>query len=196
MTDEKIIARTAEALRKNGIEVFITANSKEAKQKVFELIPEGAEVYNNQSATLDAIGVTKEIMESGKYDAIKKKITSMNDEKKRHDARHMSLTADYFVASVQAVTEDGKLVIASNSGSQLAPIASSANNVILVVGTQKIMKNLDKAFERIKEYSLPLESERLKKLYGIPSNISKILIVNREYRNRIKLIFVKENIGF
>ncbi len=197
LASDKILQRTAESLRKNGIEVYIAENREEAKKKVLELIPEGSEVMNNTSATLDAIGVSKEIMESGKYVAVRKIIADANDEKQRQEFRRKSATVDYDIGSVQAVTEDGQIVIASNSGSQLSPIASSAVHVILVVGTQKIVKNLDQAFKRIEEHSLPLESERLKKLYGIPSNVSKILIINRETKpDRMKLIFVKENLGF
>lgn len=196
LADEKTIEKTAQVLRKNGIEVFIAENGEEAKKKVFELIPEGSEVMNNTSATLDAIGVSKEILESGKYIAVRKIFAGISDEKKRYESRRKSASSDYDVGSVQAVTEDGQLVIVSNSGSQLAPIASAAAHVILVVSTQKIVKNLDDAFRRIEEHSLPLESEHLKKLYGIPSNISKILIVKKEYNGRIKLIFVKEKLGF
>lgn len=190
------VEKTAEILRKNGIEVFIAENGEEAKKKVFELIPEGAEVMNNASATLDAIGVSKEIMESGKYTAVRKMITDIKDEKQRREFRRKSASVDYDVGSVNAVTEDGQLVIVSNTGSQIAPIASAAAHVILVVSTQKIVKNLDEAFRRIEEWSLPLESEKLKKLYGVPSNVSKILIISKEYNSRIKLIFVKEKLGF
>jgi len=196
LTDNKTVEKTAEALRRNGIEVFIAENGAEARKKVFELIPEGSEVMNNKSATLDAIGVSKEILESGKYVSIRKMLTKINDEKQRHAFRRKSSSVDYDVGSVQAVTEDGQLVVVSNTGSQLAPIASAAEHVILVVSTQKIVKNLDEAFRRIEEHSLPLESEQLKKLFGVPSNISKILIINREHRNRIQLIFVKEKLGF
>ena len=196
LASETTVEKTAEALRKNGIEVFIAENGEEAKKKVFELIPEGSEVMNNKSATLDTIGVSKEIMESGKYVAIRKMITDMKDEMQRSEFRRKSSSADYDVGSVNAVTEDGQLVVVSNTGSQLAPLASAATHVILVVGTQKIVKDLDEAFRRIEEYCLPLESEVLKKLYGVPSNVSKILIIRKEYRDRIKLIFVKEKLGF
>lgn len=67
LADEKTLEKTAETLRKNGIEVFIVENGEEARKKVFEFIPEGAEVMNNRSATLDAIGVSKEIMEGSMF---------------------------------------------------------------------------------------------------------------------------------
>lgn len=197
LAGENSLKKTVEALEKNGIEVFIVENGQEARKKVFELIPEGSEVMNNTSVTLDAIGVSKELAESGKYVSIRKKVTDLNNENQRRELRRMSATADYDIGSVQAVTEDGQLVIASNSGSQLSPISSGSNHVILVISTQKIVKNLDDAFLRINEWSLPLESERMKKLYGISSNVSKILIINREpFPNRMKVILVKEKLGF
>lgn len=197
LASEKSLEKTVQNLRKNRIEVFIAETGDQAKKKVFELIPEGSEVMNNSSATLDSIGVSKEILEGGKYIAIRKILTNINDENQRLEYRRKASTADYDIGSVNAVTEDGQLVIASNTGSQLSPIASSAAHVILVVSTDKIVKNLDDAFKRIDEYSLPLESEKLKKIYGVPSFVSKILIINREVlQNRMKLIFVKEKIGF
>jgi len=69
--------------------------------------------------------------------------------------------------------------------------------VILVVGTQKVVKDLDEAIDRIERYTFPLENERAKKAYGQGSMISKLLIVNREFQpGRITMVLVKENLGF
>jgi hypothetical protein len=88
-------------------------------------------------------------------------------------------------------------VIASNTGSQLAGYAASAAHVIWVVGTQKIVPNLDEAMKRIYEYTLPLEDERILQAYGINSNVSKLLIVHKEITpGRTTLILVKEKLGF
>ncbi len=102
------------------------------------------------------------------------------------------------VGSVHAVTENGQVVVASNTGSQLPAYAYGSQNVIWVVGTQKIVSDLDAAFNRINEYVLPLEADRARKAYGVEgSNVSKLLILNKEINpNRIKLIFVNENLGF
>jgi len=101
------------------------------------------------------------------------------------------------VGSVHAVTEDGTVVIASNTGSQLAGYAASAAHVIWVVGAQKIVPNLDEAMKRIREYTYPLEDERALQVYGMNSNISKLLIVHREVMpGRTTMIIVKENLGF
>lgn len=197
LADDKTVENTAKALGERGIEVIIVNNGKEAKEKVLELIPKGAEVMDVTSTTLDQIGLSKEIQESGRYKSVRKKIMSVDQKEMRHAMRRMSVAIDYVVGSVHAVTEEGQVVIASNSGSQLAPYVFGAANVIWVVGTQKIVKNLDDAFMRIKEHCFPLEDERMKKTYGMGSGISKILIFEKEVMpNRIKLIFVKENLGF
>jgi hypothetical protein len=89
------------------------------------------------------------------------------------------------------------VAVASASGSQLAPYVYGAGNVIWVVGTQKLVKDLDEAIDRIERYTFPLENERAKKTYGQGSMISKLLIVNREFQpGRITMVLVKENLGF
>ncbi len=99
---------------------------------------------------------------------------------------------------MHAVTEDGKVLIASNSGSQLPAYAYGSGHVIWVVGAQKIVKNLDEGIKRIYEHSLPLESERARKAYGVPgSAVNKLLIINKEIiPGRITMILTKEKLGF
>ena len=122
----------------------------------------------------------------------------MNRETDSKKMKEMACIPDWTIGSVHALTEDGKLVIASNTGSQLPAYVYGANNVIFVLGTQKIVKDLDEAFDRIYKYVLPLESERAKKAYGAKeSNVSKILIINKEIQpNRIKVILINKNLGF
>jgi hypothetical protein len=97
---------------------------------------------------------------------------------------------------VHAVTQDGKVLVASNTGSQLSSYANAAAHVIWVVGTQKIVRDLDDGLRRIYEHSLPLENERAKKAYGMESAVNKILIVNRDTPGRISMVLVKQAVGF
>lgn len=195
--DQNSIDNAVNALKKNNIVSFVVSDEKEAKDKVMELIPMGSEVLTLGSLTAEQIGITKEVNEGSIYKSVKNEIKAINDDKERLKVRRMKAASEYVVGSVHAVTEDGKLVAASATGSQLPPILYSAGNVILVVGTQKIVKNLDDAFKRIQEYSLPLESERMMKKSGYGSSVNKIIIINREgITDRIKVIFIKKNIGF
>jgi acyl-CoA hydrolase len=113
------------------------------------------------------------------------------------EIRKLGAAPDIMLGSVTAVTEDGRLVTASNSGSQLGPYAASAGKVILVIGSQKIVKDLDEAMRRIYEHALQLESERLRAAIGVDSSVSKVLITNREARpGRTTAILVREALGF
>jgi hypothetical protein len=95
------------------------------------------------------------------------------------------------------VTEDGQVLIASRTGSQLGPYASGAGKVIWVVGAQKIVKDFNEGLRRIQEYCYPLEEVHMHQLYHTSTAINKILVVNREFKpDRITMIIVKEELGF
>lgn len=196
--NQAIIEKTAEALKANGIEVFITENGEEAKKKVLEIIPQGSEVMTMSSVTLETIGLNEEINKSDKYNSIRNKLSSMSRETQSREMSILGSSPEWAVGSVHAVTTDGKIMIASNGGSQLPAYVYGSDHVIWVIGAQKIVKNLDLGWERLNEHTLPLESERVKKAYGMPhSNISKVLIINKEVRpGRITAIIVKEVLGF
>jgi len=89
------------------------------------------------------------------------------------------------------------LVAASATGSQLGPYVSGAGKVILVVGTQKIVPDLQDALRRIDEYVFPLEDARTQAAYGVHSGVSKLLIINREWTpQRITVVLCDEALGF
>ena len=191
------IERTAKALEANNIHTLIAENGEEAKRLFFELIPDGSEIFLGASVTLETLGIKDEIDKSGRFDALRPKMFAMNRETQGREIRKLSGTPDYAVGSVQAVTEDGQVLIASNSGSQLGPYASGAGKVIWVVGAQKIVRDLNEGLRRIQEYSYPLEEEHMQQLYRVGTHINKVLIVNGELRpNRIIMIIVKEELGF
>ena len=101
------------------------------------------------------------------------------------------------LGSVHAVTETGSLLAASSSGSQLAPYAAGAGRVILVVGGQKIVADVDAGLRRITEYAFPLEDARAMEAYGMHSGVNKVLIINREVvPGRITVVLVDEVLGF
>lgn len=196
--DKETIEKTIKSLKENGINVLFVETKEEAKKKVLGLVPERAEVFDMTSVTLETLGVLLEISESGNYDSIRNKLNSMNRQTQSREMRKLGASPDYAIGSCHAITEDGKIMIASNTGSQLPAYVYGAGKVIFVAGAQKIVKNLDQGFKRMYEYTLPLESERAKKAYGIPgSAVNKILIVNKEIQpDRINLIIVNEVLGF
>ena len=199
LADEKTLKTTAAALIANGIDVQVTENKETAKAKTLELLPPESEVMTMTSATLDSAGITQEInRKDGNYMPVRDKLYAMDRNTQAQEMNRMGATPNIAIGSVHAVTEDGHILIASNTGSQLPAYAYGALKVILVVGTQKIVKNIDEGMKRIYEYTLPLESERAKKAYGVPgSSVNKILIINKEGTpGRITIVFVKENLGY
>jgi L-lactate utilization protein LutC len=191
------LARVAEALVKNNIAAFVVSGRDGAREKVRELVPHGAEVFTSTSRTLDELGIAAELNEAGHHDAVRAKLLKMDRDKERHQMRELGARPAYIVGSVHAVTDDGAVLVASMSGSQLGPYASGSAHVIWVVGAQKIVRNIDEGLQRIEQYSLPLEDERMRNTYGIGSTIGKILIVKREaFPGRSSLILLDEVIGF
>ncbi len=195
-SDEQI-ERAARALNANNIHTFVVETAQAARKLVLDLLPEGAEVYANQSQTLQKLGITEEIDKSGRYDAVRPKVLSLDRKTQADEIRTLRARPAIIVGSVQAVTEKGQLLTASFGGSQLAPYASGSAKVILVIGAQKIVKDLDEGFRRIEEYSYPLEDARLRAAMGIPTAIGKVLLVNREVvPGRTTAIIVKEELGY
>jgi L-lactate utilization protein LutC len=195
--DDDRVARTARALEANGIAALRAADAANAKRIVLGLIPDGSQVHHGASETLAVTGITNEIEQSGRYDPVRPKIWSMDRQTQADEIRRLSAAPDVMLGSVHAVTETGALVTASNSGSQLGPYVAGAGRVILVVGTQKIVSDVDEALRRIDEYVFPLEDARAQAAYGIHSGVNKVLIINREIvPGRITVVLVDEVLGF
>ena len=197
LADEGRVTRTVAALEANGITVLRASDGADARRIVLDLIPEGAEVHHGASQSLDVTGLTAALDQSGRYEPLRPRIWSMDRATQGNEIRRLSAAPDVMLGSVHAVTESGSLLAASSSGSQLAPYVAGAGRVILVVGTQKIVADLDEGLRRIDEYAFPLEDARALEAYGIHSGVNKVLIINREIvPGRITLVLVDEVLGF
>jgi hypothetical protein len=195
--EEARVVRTAAALEANGMTVLRAGVGAVAKKLVLDLIPDGAQVHQGASQTLDVLGITDEIERSGRHDAVRPRTYTMNRATQADEIRRLTASPDVMLGSVHAVTESGSLVAASLSGSQLGPYASGAGRVILVVGTQKIVPDLEGALRRIDEYAFPLEDARALTAYGVHSAVNKVLIIHREFvPGRITVVLVDEALGF
>ena len=124
--------------------------------------------YNNTSRTLEIIGVAEDIERSGQYQPLRPRLYQMDREMQVREMRQLSASPDWVVGSVHALTEQGSLLIASASGSQLGPIASGAGHVLLVIGAEKIVPDFDTGLRRIYDYCFPLEDRRARQAYGFP----------------------------
>jgi YkgG family uncharacterized protein len=197
VADDASVKRATAALEANGIKVFRASDAAEAKRIVLSLIPDGAQVHHGASKSLEASGILEAIETSGRYEHLRPRIWSMDRKTQADEIRRLGAAPDVMLGSVHAVTETGSIITASMGGSQLGPYVSGAGRVILVVGTQKIVSNLEAGLRRINEYSFPLEDARAQLAYGIHSAVNKVLIINREVvQGRITVVFVDEVLGF
>jgi hypothetical protein len=189
--------RAIAALEANGITVIQARDGVDAKRLVLELIPDGAQVHHGASKTLELTGIISEIDTSGRYESVSSRVRAMDRATAGATIRRMTAAPDVMLGSVHALTETGSLLAASSGGSQLAPYVAGAGQVILVVGAQKIVADVEEGLQRIYEYAFPLEDARALEAYGIHSGVNKIVIINREIvPGRITVVLVDEAIGF
>jgi hypothetical protein len=153
---------------------------------------------NMTSVTVEQIGLKDKLLDAGKFNAVRNKFATMNHETDHLEMQKLGAAPEYVVGSVHAITEDGHVLIASQTGSQLAAYVYGSSHVIWLVGAQKIVENVDQGIKRIYDYTLPLESERAQKAYGVSgSAVNKLLIINKEIKpGRINLILINQVIGF
>jgi acyl-CoA hydrolase len=197
VVDAETLERTAAALRERGLEAQIAESGAAARSAVTDLIPATAGVLTAASQTLQEIGLSEEINESGRFNSLRRELAKLDFQTQRDQMRRLGGTPDYVVGSVQAITEDGIVVCASATGSQLAPYAYGAGRVIWVVGAQKIVPDLPAAFRRIREHCYPLEDARAQRAYGQPSSVSKALVIEAErVPGRTTVLLIPEVLGF
>lgn len=195
----EIVEKTIVALKERNIDAVVVETKAEALEKIKSLIPAGAPVMNSSSITLQEVGFV-DYLKEGKHgwNNIHEEILTEKDPVRKTELRKQSILADYFLGSVHAVTEAGQLFVASASGSQIPSYAFSSDHVIWVVGTQKIVPNVDEAMKRIQNYVYPLENKRMQSVGYPGSTIARVLIIEREImpNRHLTVIFVKEKLGF
>lgn len=194
------IAKVFEGLRARNIEPIVAADRAEALKIIQSLIPAGASVMNGASVTLEEIGYMKHLAAGAHgWNNLQDGIAHESDAAARALLRRQAAVCDYYLGSVHAVTEDGELLIASGTGSQLPAVVFSAQNVIFVVGSQKIVPTLADAMLRLKEHVFPLEDAKMRAKYGKGTMIGKIVLFDKEYElngRAVRLILVNEALGY
>jgi YkgG family uncharacterized protein len=186
----------AERLRERNFEALVVESAAEARQAVLDRIPDGVTIHSGKSKTLDDLGISQVLMDSDRYDFLRKRLYKMDRQTQAREIRQLGSAPDLMLGSVNAITKEGQLVASSATGSQLGPFASGAGQLILVVGSQKIVKDLDEALARIRDYVQPYEDQRLREQAGIGTILARILILERDFRpGRTTIVLVRESVG-
>jgi YkgG family uncharacterized protein len=193
---EQELEKIAERLRQRNFEAVIVDTGAQAKAEVMKRLPEGAEVHSAKSKTLEDIGVFAELNDSDRYNFLRKQLFKMDRSTQAREMRKLVAAPEFELGSVQAVTEAGQLVEASATGSQMGPYSASSGHLILVVGSQKLVPDLDTALRRIRDHVMPYEDARLRAQMGVGTIIARVLILERDFvPGHTTVILVKEPVG-
>jgi len=195
---------------KRNITSLYCQDKADALTKVLELIPEAASVGFSGSVTLNEIRAIEALKKRGNkvFDPYLADLSREESLRIRKDA----VSADYYLASANAISKKGELVFFSAFGNRTSGV-SSAKNVIVVCSINKITPNVDEAIRRAREYAAPLNCKRLnwnapclsdgvckKEICLFPEYkrmCCQILIIEAETTpDRLKVILVGEKLGF
>jgi len=151
--------RTIKALKKNNFEAKYFSKASEALAELWKMIPEGATVGVGGSLTLNQVDLANEIQKRPvKFLNPFAKGLSMEEGDK---IRREIFSADVFIASSNAITEDGKLFNIDATGNRVGPMIYGPKKVILLCGVNKIVKDLPEAQKKVQEWTAPMNVKRL-----------------------------------
>jgi L-lactate utilization protein LutB len=200
LASKDVVQKTITALKERGHLPELVETRAEALKRIKELIPQGVSVMNGSSRTLEEIGFVEYLKEGTHgWSNLHETILAEKDQAKQAELRKQSVLSDYYLGSVHALAETGEILVSSNSGSQIPHLAFTSQNLILVVGVQKIVPTLADAFDRLEKHVMRLEDERMQKAMGMGTYSSKVLIVHKEQPfmgRKSHIILVNEKLGF
>jgi L-lactate utilization protein LutC len=193
---EQTLQNVAKAIGERNITALVVDTPADARRVVLEMVPDGAEVHSGKSKTLEDAGIFNEFQDSGRYEFLRTRMMAMDRATQGREIRKLVAAPDYMVNSAQAITEDGVIVVASASASQIGPLASGAGKVIYVIGSQKIVPDVAAAYARILDHVLPYEDARVFEAMGVHSFLARVLLVEREWQaDRTTVVLVREPVG-
>ncbi len=194
-------------LNKNNMAGYYVSDKHQLMSLISSLIPNGSTVGCGDSVTLEETGVF-DFLRNGNYYFYDKFQSGLTSEDKRK-IYLKNFCADTFITGSSAVTEDGKIFNIDGNGSRVAPMIYGPEQVIIVVGINKIVENVELAIQRTRQVSAPLDAKRLKKETPC-TKLDKcvdcahkqricndfVLITGQFSQNRIKVIIINENLGY
>ncbi len=212
------ILKTIKNLERNNMKPYYCETKEEALSLVKELLPNGCTVSHGGSESLKESGIIS-LLNSGDYNYLDR--SKCNTREETEEIYRKSFSADVYLTSSNAVTENGELYNVDGNSNRIACIAYGPESVIVIVGVNKIVGNLDEAAERVKRICAPKNTVRLAmdtycSVKGecvslsnsdkpfiadgcsSPARICCNYLVSAQQRkkDRIKVIIVNENLGY
>jgi len=184
-------------LAARNMPAVVAETSEQALQLLKDMVPDGAEVFNSTSETLDSIGYSDFLHNNPRYRNLHDEIAEETDPAKQRDLRRLATVSEYIIGSVQAIAETGEIVVASGSGSQLGAFVYGAKYVIMVAGTQKICPTLTDAIDRVRGYTVDKHDEWLVAQGRNARPMGKLTIMENEVADgRVRVVLIKQNLGW
>lgn len=196
--DGRAIREAIDSLRKNNFTVHYFENSSDAVAEIFNQLRAAKSISRGGSVTIEQIGLIKKIVEAG---------LPFRDYVSSED-RMASLTAEYYLAGTNSITQDGKLVNVDGSGNRVAAMSFGPGHVFIVAGTNKIVKDETAAIERIRTVAAPLNARRLNKktpcvktgkcedCQSAERICRKQMTMTKPEQGRVTIFLINENLGY
>jgi len=204
---EQRVKKTMDKLEKNNMEAYFVKNEEEMLSKVKELITEGETVAVGGSMTLFETGII-DYLRNGKFNFLDRYKDGLTANEVKEIFRK-SFFADSYLVSTNALTENGELYNVDGNGNRVAAMLYGPDQVIVIVGINKIVKDVDADIKRNREISAPINAKRLNKTtpctkvgYCMDCKSSDricneyTLIKRQGIKGRIKVIIVGKELGY
>lgn len=204
--NEKAAGKVIKNLARRNIEAFYCPTSREAVDKLLEMIPQGSSVTWGGSMSIRDIGIPAALADAGKYEVYDR--DKAPDRAAATEIYLKAFSCDYYLSSANAITEDGVIVNIDGTGNRVAAITFGPRNVIFVIGMNKLTQNVDAALARARSLAAPVNTARFDiqtpcKLDGMCHNcLSDDCICNYIHylrhspKGKHKVILVGESIGY
>lgn len=210
----ELIKKVMENLEKNNMKAFYAETREDVLPLVKSLLSDGCSVSIGGSVTLDECGV-REFLENGNYNYLDRYDPSL-DRQTMQELFVRALSADAYISSTNALTEDGKLYNVDGGGNRIGAICYGPKSVIIVAGKNKIVKDIEEAQKRVKTVAAPKNCVRLSRNtycaktgicvaagenYGGCGSDDRIcstymVTSHQNFAGRIKVIIVNEELGY
>ena len=198
--------KVVEALKKRHFEAYYISDSKDVAAKVLELIPSDHSVSWGGTMTVDALGIKKLLADKG-YTIIDRATAKSPEE--GEEIMHKALSCGTFLMSSNAITESGELYNIDGKGNRVAALIYGPKNVLIIAGMNKVVKDMDAAYSRVRNYAAPVNNQRFPNSKApcsitgecanclSPDSICCQFVETRMCKpaGRIKIILVGEDLG-
>ena len=204
---EKQIERTISNLEKHNMEGYFVNDEGELIDLLKKLIPEQSVVGVGDSMSLFETGVI-DFIRNGNYKFLDKYREGISSEEKK-EMYIKNFSADTFLSGTNALTEQGEIYNIDGNGSRVAPMIYGPKQVILVVGINKIARNIEEAEKRVRNYAAPIDAKRLNRNtpcttlgYCVDCKSSNricndfVVIKGQFVKGRIKVVIVGKQLGY